>query len=232
MSGASRPEANRAFNQRNQKAIQQNHEEVAAHGEVKPLILEHFDPRYRKAVAEGRMEDAQLIKEGWEQKVECWIPGLGAGVAAYKALEKGKIGQAAFYAAMAGAEGAMVGGFISKGCKAVGLAWKEAKQALKAGKVVTGAGAKVGGITIQQTFNKLGSLEGLGALKADEVLISNGFIFKGKTPGGYAKYYHPNGAKIQIRPNGQVYRYGGGKGLKYNMDGSISELHGQENILE
>ena len=92
------------------------------------------------------------------------------------------------------------------------------------------AGATVGESAIQQTFKNLGSLEGLGALKADEVLKLNGFVFKGNTPGGYAKYYHPSGAKIQIRPNGQVYRYGGGKGLKYNMDGSISELHGQENI--
>ena len=43
MSGAnrtSRPDANRAFNERNQKAIQQNHDEVAAHGEVKPLIID------------------------------------------------------------------------------------------------------------------------------------------------------------------------------------------------
>ena len=98
------------------------------------------------------------------------------------------------------------------------------------GRNVAAAGATVGESAIQQTFKNLGSLEGLGALKADEVLKLNGFVFKGNTPGGYAKYYHPNGAKIQIRPNGQVYRYGGGKGLKYNMDGSISELHGQENI--
>ena len=35
-SRTSRPEANSAFNQRNQEAIQQNHKEVAAHGVVKP----------------------------------------------------------------------------------------------------------------------------------------------------------------------------------------------------
>ena len=57
-------------------------------------------------------------------------------------------------------------------------------------------------------------------------------MFKGRTPGGYYKYYHPNGSKVQIRPNGQVYRYGGSKGMKYNSDGSVSTLHGQENILD
>ncbi|MEL7064862.1 MAG: hypothetical protein AAFP00_14070, partial [Bacteroidota bacterium] len=83
-----------------------------------------------------------------------------------------------------------------------------------------------------QTFRRLGDLEGLGPLKADKALKSNGFVFKGRTPGGYYKYYHPNGAKLQIRPDGQVYRYGGGSGLKYNPDGSLSNLHGQESILE
>lgn len=85
---------------------------------------------------------------------------------------------------------------------------------------------------VQQTYEDMGSLRRVGTLKADDILKYNGFVFKGRTPLGYYKYYHPNGAKVQIRPCGQVYRYGGGKGLKYNSDGSLSVAHGQENILK
>jgi len=93
-------------------------------------------------------------------------------------------------------------------------------------------GVKVRGTVIQQTFKNLGSLKAVGTLATNEILKPSGFVFKGRTSEGYYKYYHPNGAKIQIRPGGQVYRYGGGKGLKYNSDGSFSKAHGQENILK
>ena len=80
----SQPAANRAWNQRNQKVIQQNHDKVAAHGEVKPLILEHFDPRYRKAVAEGDTERAAELKAMWEGVEKGTVSaavGLGVTVA-------------------------------------------------------------------------------------------------------------------------------------------------------
>jgi hypothetical protein len=107
---------------------------------------------------------------------------------------------------------------------------KVAKKTEKAERVMEGAKAR--GTIIQQTFKNLGSLKGVGTLETNKILKSSGFVFKGRTPGGYYKYYHPNGAKIQIRPDGQVYRYGGGRGLKYNSDGYLSKVHGQESILK
>jgi RHS repeat-associated protein len=110
----------------------------------------------------------------------------------------------------------------------VGLRFgKGATQAFKAARQAI----KVEGTVMQKTFQSLGSLKGLGPLRTSKLLQSKGFVFKGRTQGGYYKYYHPNGAKVQIRPDGQVYRYGGGKGLKYNSDGFFSKLHGQENVL-
>ena len=83
---------------------------------------------------------------------------------------------------------------------------------------------------ISQLFKSMGSFENKGVLNAVDKLKNSGFVFKGRTPGGYYKYYHPNGARVQIRPNGQIYRYSKG-GLKYNSAGESVNLHGQEFIF-
>jgi hypothetical protein len=35
-------------------------------------------------------------------------------------------------------------------------------------------------------------------------LVSRGYECKGRTPGGYVEYKHPNGTKVWIRPDGEV----------------------------
>ena len=59
-----------------------------------------------------------------------------------------------------------------------------------------GAEGQIWDNTVQQTFKNLGSLKSVGEIEADRILKLNGFVFKGKTPMGYYKYYHPNGAKV------------------------------------
>jgi len=85
--------------------------------------------------------------------------------------------------------------------------------------------------TIRNIFKGMGSLQGGGYLGSARQLIKNGFKFKGNTAGGYQKWYHPSGAKVQIRPDGQIYRTGGGKGFKWDHKGNMNRnLHGQEFI--
>ena len=121
-----------------------------------------------------------------------------------------------------------------KGVKKAAKGFNKVQRGVKGGKWnnVPVVKEKVWSNTIQQTFQDVGSLKGVGKVEADRILKLNGFVFKGRTPGGYYKYYHPNGAKIQVRPNGQVYRYGGGKGRKYHADGSDGASHGQEKIFD
>jgi hypothetical protein len=59
---------------------------------------------------------------------------------------------------------------------------------------------------VEESFKNLGNLENRGILYSDKQLRSNGFEFVGRTPGGYYKYYNSNGAKVQIRPNGQLWQ--------------------------
>ena len=109
-----------------------------------------------------------------------------------------------------------------------------------AGRVVNGVGffkwlgeslqSKVENNIIQQSFKDLSNLENKGVLYADKQLRSKGFEFVGRTTGGYYKYYNSNGAKVQIRPNGQIYRYSGkGKNIiRYDSSGKVTLTHGQE----
>ncbi len=55
---------------------------------------------------------------------------------------------------------------------------------------------------------KLGNLSGLSRTQADKAIRQAGFEHKGTTPGGYVKYRHPDGSRVQIRPNGEVVRTG------------------------
>ena len=59
---------------------------------------------------------------------------------------------------------------------------------------------------------------------AVEMLLPKaGFKFKGGDPRGYGKWYHPDGSKVQIRPNGEVVRYKGHQ--RYGSDGNPTSLH-------
>jgi RHS repeat-associated protein len=53
---------------------------------------------------------------------------------------------------------------------------------------------------------KLRNLSGMSRAAARQELKKEGFQYKGNTAGGYEKWYHPDGSKIQIRPNGEVVR--------------------------
>ena len=44
--------------------------------------------------------------------------------------------------------------------------------------------------------------------EARQELRNKGFDYRGVTPGGYEKWYHPDGSRVQIRPNGEVTRQG------------------------
>jgi beta-lactam-binding protein with PASTA domain len=52
----------------------------------------------------------------------------------------------------------------------------------------------------------LPNLSGLSKEAAREVLEKNGFKNRGTTPGGYEKWYYPDGSRVQIRPDGEIVR--------------------------
>ena len=85
-------------------------------------------------------------------------------------------------------------------------------------------------LSISSLFYKMGSFKNKSFNEADKILKNNKFEFKGITPGGYKKYFHNNGAKVQIRPNGQMYRYSGNNRnvIRYNDKGNVTQSHGQE----
>lgn len=53
---------------------------------------------------------------------------------------------------------------------------------------------------------RLPNLAGRTRTEARQVLKDVGFQNKGTTPGGYEKWYHPDGSRVQIRPDGEVVR--------------------------
>ena len=168
-----------------------------------------LDPAIHDNIKEGNWV-------GFAEHASYHLPLIGSGRNAWDAYQDGKPWQAVGHTGLLGVE--------AFGVRGVGkVRWGEKSVPIVKGNIWES--------TIQQTFKNLGSLKGVGLQKADEMLKLNGFVFRGKTPGSYCKYYHPNGAKIQIRPNGQIYRYGGGKGKKYHVDGSSSASHDQENIF-
>ncbi|WP_444900386.1 hypothetical protein ACJJIX_20725 [Microbulbifer sp. VAAC004] len=81
-------------------------------------------------------------------------------------------------------------------------------------------------------FKNMGSLEGKGVIQADMILKKNGFLpaEKFRTPGGYYKYHHESGAKVYLRPDGQVYRFSGKNQntIRYNHQCVPTGEHGQE----
>jgi RHS repeat-associated protein len=54
----------------------------------------------------------------------------------------------------------------------------------------------------------LPNLTGKTREEAKNELQESGFEYQGNTPGGYEKWYHPDGSRVQIRPNGEVTRQG------------------------
>ncbi|MBC6419043.1 MAG: hypothetical protein GDA44_09775, partial [Prochloron sp. SP5CPC1] len=54
----------------------------------------------------------------------------------------------------------------------------------------------------------LPNLTGKTRNEARQELRNKGFDYRGVTPGGYEKWYHPDGSRVQIRPNGEVTRQG------------------------
>ena len=89
--------------------------------------------------------------------------------------------------------------------------------------------------TIKSAAEKLGNLSKLSRKEADEVLKNSGFEYKGKTPGGYDKYYHPDGSRVQIRPDGEIVRTApkvqnsdpnkSGYRPRIDSDGELTEEH-------
>lgn len=56
-----------------------------------------------------------------------------------------------------------------------------------------------------------GDIPDLGGMSPEEArdkILGGGFEDKGTTEGGSEKYYHPDGSRIQIGPNGEVKRRG------------------------
>jgi hypothetical protein len=55
---------------------------------------------------------------------------------------------------------------------------------------------------------RLRDLSGKTREQARQEFIKEGFEYKGRTPGGYEKWYHPDDSRVQIRPNGEIVRTG------------------------
>jgi hypothetical protein len=76
--------------------------------------------------------------------------------------------------------------------------------------------------------SELPNLTGKTRAEAEQLLKEKGFEYKGPTQGGYQKWYHPDGSRVQIRPNGECARTGpkipgrGGKmySPRYGPDGN------------
>ncbi|MGH9822316.1 MAG: RHS repeat domain-containing protein, partial [Blastocatellia bacterium] len=62
---------------------------------------------------------------------------------------------------------------------------------------------------------RLPNLDGATREEAGTILRETGFEYKGTTPGGYEKWYHPDGSRVQIRPDGEVVRSGPKAGQGY-----------------
>ena len=99
---------------------------------------------------------------------------------------------------------------------------------------------------LESAAQDLPDLTGQTREQAREELRNVGYEYRGFTAGGYEKWYHPDGSRVQIRPSGEVTRVGpkvkpadGGK--KYNpaigSDGRIlrtpEEIHNTgENLID
>jgi len=106
------------------------------------------------------------------------------------------------------------------------------------GSVLVGTGIGVGastgliplGVGIAKYYiTKLGvqrlrNLSGLTRSQAGRELERAGFKYQGRTPGGYEKWSHADGSKVQIRPNGEVVR-SASRGRRFGPDGEQTSSH-------
>jgi hypothetical protein len=87
---------------------------------------------------------------------------------------------------------------------------------------------------------ELENLTGKTRVEAKEYLEKAGFEYKGSTAGGYDKFYHPDGSKVQIRPDGEVVRTGpkikSAEGKSYNprvdQHGQFTQTHNTGEVLK
>ena len=63
---------------------------------------------------------------------------------------------------------------------------------------------RVGTLNSGATSARQGSILPASRQALHQNITSRGYIIKGQTAGGYVEYAHPNGAKVWIRPNGEV----------------------------
>ncbi len=170
-------------------------------GEAKQSFIDSFGYWTHGAPTGIRVSDGQPSVEGGEA-VTSWVPGSEN-----------------FNGPMiAGNSGPTSGDFWRE-------FWKQViHEGNTAGKFQDGSygAAPAGG---QREINKVPDLTGKTRAQADQILKGRGFNYKGKTPGGYDKYYHPDGGKIQIRSDGRVSRYYGSKGARVDQHGNEGALH-------
>ena len=63
------------------------------------------------------------------------------------------------------------------------------------------------GVVLNSAAEALSDLTGKTREEAHQTLTDDGFVHKGTTVlGGYEKYYHPDGSRVQIRSDGEVVR--------------------------
>jgi len=76
---------------------------------------------------------------------------------------------------------------------------------------------------------KVPDLTGKTKEEVGDILTEIGFENRGLTEGGYQKWYHPDGSRIQVRPNGEVIRTGEKLGpnrrQRYGKDGKKTNEH-------
>jgi RHS repeat-associated protein len=98
------------------------------------------------------------------------------------------------------------------------------------------------GGTEQSGSEKLPDLTGKTPEEARGALADAGFVNKGTTGGGYEKWYHPDGSRVQVRPDGEVIRTGPkiqnpdpnlrGYRPRIGPDGKITESHNPGEYLK
>ena len=82
---------------------------------------------------------------------------------------------------------------------------------------------------LKSSAQRVKNLHGLSKVDARAELEKEGFKPRGVTPGGYEKWYAPDGSKVLIGPDGEVDRIPpGGGGWRVNSDGNIRRPHSFE----
>lgn len=85
---------------------------------------------------------------------------------------------------------------------------------------------------------RLPNLDHMPRREAEDLLRRHGFGLASTTPGGYARWRHPDGSHVWIRPDGEIVRVPNaaaianagliGKGWRVDADGTIVRPHSYE----